>query len=89
MNTTKTSIGTSISGKSIMLERRNGNPFLSLQEKWPTVKYDFSRYEEKRKILAEIDFIMSDVLRVSNESKRLSELKLQLTVINEAEKQVA
>jgi hypothetical protein len=53
------------------------------------ITYNFSRYSEKIRIKSEIDDILTDVLRISNERERLAELQQQYEIICKEEKKAA
>ncbi len=53
------------------------------------ITYNFSNYTEKVKIKQEIDDILTDVLRVSNERERLAQLQAKYEIICKEEKKAA
>jgi hypothetical protein len=53
------------------------------------ITYNFSRYSEKIRIKSEIDDILTDVLRISNERERLALLQAQYEIICKEEKKAA
>jgi hypothetical protein len=53
------------------------------------ITYNFSKHTEKVKIKQEIDDILTDVLRVSNERERLAQLQQQYEIICKEEKKAA